>query len=125
AQADEFDVIVLDRMLPGGLDGIEICEKLRAEGNKTPIIMLTAKTQVRDKVAGLNAGADDYLIKPFAFEELLARIGVQFRILYMYDEIKKFLNTQESLSKQLLDLLEESPYQDNLPLSRLLYGALL
>jgi DNA-binding response OmpR family regulator len=76
---EEYDLIVLDRMLPGGMDGVEICQKLRAEKKHTPIIMLTAKDQVRDRVAGLNAGADDYLAKPFSFEELLARIRALLR----------------------------------------------
>lgn len=73
ASGEEFDVIVLDRMLPG-MDGIEICRKLRKEKNHTPILMLTAKAEIEDRVEGLNCGADDYLVKPFAFEELLARI---------------------------------------------------
>lgn len=79
ALGDEYDVIVLDRMLPGGMDGIAICEQLRAKGNQTPIIMLTAKGQIRDRVTGLNAGADDYLSKPFSFEELLARVRALMR----------------------------------------------
>ena len=66
-------------MLPGGMDGVAICEKLRAKGNQTPIIMLTAKGQIRDRVLGLNAGADDYLTKPFSFEELLARTRALMR----------------------------------------------
>jgi DNA-binding response OmpR family regulator len=74
ALADDYDAIILDRMLPGGMDGLEICEKIRANGIKTPVIMLTAKGHVRDRVEGLNAGADDYLVKPFSFEELLARL---------------------------------------------------
>jgi len=78
AEADEYDVIVLDRMLPG-MDGLAICQALREAGNATPILMLTAKDQVRDRVAGLNAGADDYLVKPFAFEELLARLQALLR----------------------------------------------
>jgi DNA-binding response OmpR family regulator len=74
AAGEEYDVIVLDLMLPK-INGIEICSKLRHEENKhTPIIILTAKGQLDDKVNGLNAGADDYLVKPFAFAELLARI---------------------------------------------------
>lgn len=73
AIGEEYDIIILDRMLPE-IDGIEICQKLRAEGNHTPILLLTAKGQLHDKVEGLNAGADDYLLKPFAFEELLARL---------------------------------------------------
>lgn len=79
AEGDEYDIIILDRMLPGGMDGVAICEKLRADGNHTPILMLTAKTMIRDRVAGLNAGADDYLGKPFSFEELLARVRALMR----------------------------------------------
>ncbi len=71
------DLVVLDRMLPG-LDGIEVAKRLRA-GSNTPIIMLTARDAVADRVEGLESGADDYLSKPFAFEELLARIRVQLR----------------------------------------------
>lgn len=73
ASNEEYDVIILDRMLPE-LDGIQVCQKLREEKNMTPILMLTAKTEVTDRVDGLDAGADDYLGKPFAFVELLARI---------------------------------------------------
>ncbi len=73
ASTEEYDVIILDVLLPG-INGVEICAKLRAKQIHTPILMLTAKGQVEDKVEGLNAGADDYLTKPFAFEELLARI---------------------------------------------------
>lgn len=72
ASGDEFDVIILDRMLPG-MDGLTICTTLRKQGIHTPILMLTAKGQVKDKVDGLNGGADDYMVKPFSFEELLAR----------------------------------------------------
>lgn len=79
AEHDDYDVIVLDRMLPGGMDGVQICETLRRAGNTTPILLLTAKAQIRDRVAGLNAGADDYLTKPFSFEELLARIRALMR----------------------------------------------
>jgi DNA-binding response OmpR family regulator len=79
ALTEEYDVIVLDRMLPGLLDGADICKEIRAKGIRTPVIMLTAKDKVEDRVGGLNAGADDYLIKPFAFEELLARIRALLR----------------------------------------------
>lgn len=79
ALADEYDCIILDRMLPGGFDGLEICAKLRENGVKTPILLLTAKGQIKDRVAGLNAGADDYLVKPFSFEELLARVRALMR----------------------------------------------
>ena len=73
AETGIFDVIILDRMLPGR-DGISILKYLREKGVKTPILMLTAKDSIADRVEGLDAGADDYLIKPFSTEELLARI---------------------------------------------------
>ena len=73
ASSEDYDVIVLDLMLPK-MDGMEICKKLRAEENHVPILMLTARGELADKVGGLNSGADDYLVKPFAFEELLARV---------------------------------------------------
>ncbi|HUW22362.1 MAG TPA: response regulator transcription factor [Candidatus Bathyarchaeia archaeon] len=74
AATEDYDVVVLDLMLPK-INGLDICRKLRKEENiHTPILMLTAKGQVEDKVNGLNSGADDYLVKPFAFNELLARI---------------------------------------------------
>lgn len=73
AAIESYDVLVLDRMLPDR-DGIEVCRNLRRRGIKTPVLLLTALSSVGDKVAGLDAGADDYLTKPFDFEELLARI---------------------------------------------------
>lgn len=76
---EEYDLMLLDRMLPGGIDGVEICRQVRAKEIHTPILMLTAKDQIRDRVTGLDSGADDYLIKPFAFEELLARIRALLR----------------------------------------------
>lgn len=78
AVTNDYDVIVLDRMLPG-MDGMVICKNLRAKQIHTPILLLTAKGQIQDRVEGLNAGADDYLTKPFAFEELLARIKALVR----------------------------------------------
>lgn len=71
------DLVILDWMLPG-LDGLEVCKRLRAASD-VPILMLTAKEDVQDRVQGLDAGADDYLVKPFAFDELLARIRALFR----------------------------------------------
>jgi len=73
AEGEEYDLIILDLMLPG-IDGLEICRKLRRAGINTPVLMLTAKGQVQDRVTGLDTGADDYVTKPFAFEELLARV---------------------------------------------------
>ncbi len=73
AESEEYDVIVLDLMLPG-MNGLEICRKLRRSGKNTPILMLTARNEVEARVEGLESGADDYLGKPFNFEELLARI---------------------------------------------------
>ena len=73
ASSEQFDVIILDIMLPG-MDGIEICKKLREQQIHTPILMLTSKSQIQDKVIGFNSGADDYLTKPFAFAELLVRV---------------------------------------------------
>ena len=75
---DDYDVVVLDRMLPG-MDGVELCEKVREENVHTPILMLTARGTIGDKVEGLNSGADDYLVKPFSFEELNARIKALLR----------------------------------------------
>ena len=73
ARAVEYDAILLDVMLPG-LDGVEVCRQLRADRIWTPVLMLTARDAVGDRVSGLDAGADDYLTKPFSFEELLARL---------------------------------------------------
>jgi heavy metal response regulator len=78
AKTNEYDLILLDLMLPK-MDGVAVCRGLREEKNPAPVIMLTAKDAVRDKVAGLDAGADDYLTKPFAFEELLARVRAILR----------------------------------------------
>jgi DNA-binding response OmpR family regulator len=73
AQSEEYDVIILDRLLPG-IDGIEICRTIRAKQIHTPVLLLTAKGQIEDKVEGLDTGADDYMVKPFAFSELFARV---------------------------------------------------
>jgi len=78
AVADEYDVIILDIMLPG-MNGYEVCRALRNDGNKTPILMLTARDAERDIVEGLDTGADDYLAKPFSFDVLLARIRALLR----------------------------------------------
>lgn len=79
ALSEPYDLVILDRMLPGSIDGLDICREMRAKGIHTPILILTAKDQIRDRVVGLNAGADDYLVKPFSFQELLARVRALLR----------------------------------------------
>jgi DNA-binding response OmpR family regulator len=79
ASDPDYDAIVLDRMLPGHIDGTELCRKLRENDISTPIIMLTARGTIGDKVEGLNSGADDYLVKPFSFDELTARVRALLR----------------------------------------------
>jgi DNA-binding response OmpR family regulator len=78
ARESSPDLAILDWMLPG-LTGVEVCRRLRATGNKIPVILLTAKDEVGDRVTGLDAGADDYVVKPFSIEELLARIRAHLR----------------------------------------------
>jgi two-component system OmpR family response regulator len=78
ATENDYDVIVLDMMLPG-IDGFEVCRRLRAEDRWAPVLMLTARDQVEDRVRGLDAGSDDYLTKPFSFAELVARLRALIR----------------------------------------------
>lgn len=78
AETESFDLIILDIMLPN-LDGISVCKELRKNDIQKPILMLTAKNSTKDKVAGLDSGADDYLTKPFDFEEFLARVRALLR----------------------------------------------
>lgn len=93
-ESESYQVIILDRRLPGRLEGIELCKELRAKDNNTPILLLTAKGQARDKVEGLNSGADDYLVKPFDFDELVARVRALARrtpttqpVILRYDQL--------------------------------------
>jgi len=86
--AEPFDLVVLDWMLPGR-DGIEILRTLRARGSRTPVLLLTARDAVEDRVLGLESGADDYLVKPFAFAELLARIRSLLRRASPAEALKK------------------------------------
>lgn len=76
---DDYDLVVLDRMLPGSFDGVELCRKVREQGKGIPILMLTARGAIGDRIEGLNSGADDYLIKPFSFDELIARVQALLR----------------------------------------------
>ena len=94
ALSEEYDLIILDIMLPI-IDGITLLKEVRKEKNETPILMLTAKGNVEDKVDGLNSGADDYLPKPFAFEELLARARALVR---RKDKIKNIVLTIDDLT---------------------------
>jgi two-component system, OmpR family, response regulator MprA len=75
---EEPDAMILDVLMPG-MDGLEVCRRIRGSGSKLPVLMLTARTEVEDRVAGLDAGADDYVTKPFALEELLARVRALLR----------------------------------------------
>ena len=79
AASENYDVIIMDSMLPGGVDGLAIIEALRKTGNKTPIMILSALSDVEERIRGLKAGCDDYLVKPFAFGELLARLDALLR----------------------------------------------
>jgi DNA-binding response OmpR family regulator len=81
AMSNDYDVIILDLMLPG-MGGLEILKEIRVQGKKTHVLVLTAKDTVQDRITGLDLGADDYLVKPFAFEELLARIRALLRRSY-------------------------------------------
>jgi DNA-binding response OmpR family regulator len=108
AKSNEYDVIILDIMLPG-LDGLSILKQLRNIGNKTHILILTAKDTLDDKVKGLDFGADDYLVKPFAFEELLARLRALTRRNYQQ---KRDCITIEDIK---IDLNKQQVYRKNQP----------
>lgn len=92
-QEQTFDVMVLDRTL-GGMSGIELCQQLRDDANYIPILMLTAMGAVSDRVEGLGAGADDYLTKPFAFDELIARVGALGRRSLSYSQAEQLEDIQ-------------------------------
>jgi len=83
-QDETFDLILLDIMLPG-ISGLDVCRKLRARNNNTPILMLTALDSIDERVTGLKLGADDYLVKPFEFDELIARLQALYRRKHGYD----------------------------------------
>ncbi len=105
AKSNEYDAIILDIMLPG-LDGLSILKQLRKAGSKTQILILTAKDKLEDKVKGLDFGADDYLVKPFAFEELLARLRALTRRNYQQ---KRSCITIEGIK---IDLNKRQVYKD-------------
>ena len=100
-ESAEYDAVVLDIMMPG-TDGLTVLRKMRRRNDATPVILLTAKDSIEDRVAGLDAGANDYLVKPFAFEELLARIRVLLRkpaetpkTCYRVGDLEVHMDTQE------------------------------
>lgn len=105
ASVNEYDLILLDIMLPIK-DGIEVCKSIRSAKNQTPIIMLTAKDSIEDKIKGLDIGANDYLAKPFSFAELLARIRVQLRT-------QNITQTKISIADLELDLLNKTAIRAN------------
>lgn len=109
ASGEDYSVIVLDLMLPK-MDGMQVCRKLRAEGKHTPILILTARGEINDRVDGLNAGADDYLVKPFAFAELVARIKALSR------RPKEELGNILSAGGLSLDTVNYSVFKDGKPI---------
>ncbi|HTK39338.1 MAG TPA: response regulator transcription factor [Patescibacteria group bacterium] len=109
AESDEYDLIIMDVMMPV-LDGVQASQKLRADGNHTPILMLTAKSQPRDIVTGLDAGADDYLPKPFSFDVLLARVRALLR------RPNETLDTILSVDDLELDVAKHSVTRGGVPL---------
>lgn len=109
AMGNEYDVIILDLMLPG-MPGLEVLKKIRSRGKKSHVLILTAKDTVEDRVAGLDLGADDYLVKPFAFEELLARIRALIRRSY-------YKKSSEIVVEDLrIDLNTRQVHRDGIPI---------
>ena len=103
AKSGEFDVIVLDLMLPD-MHGFDVCQKLRLEGDHTPILMLTAMDAIEDRIKGLKIGADDYLTKPFDFDELLARIEALVGRAHQFAPKTKVLQVADlTLDRELLE----------------------
>ena len=109
ANVNNYGVIILDIMIHGS-DGYEVCKKIRSHKIKTPIIMLSAKSAIEDKVKFLNLGADDYLTKPFDFEELLARINVQLRKKDQVDNILKIADLE-------LNVTTKQVYRNNIQIN--------
>jgi two-component system, OmpR family, copper resistance phosphate regulon response regulator CusR len=107
--AETFDLVVLDWMLPGR-SGIEILKTLRSRGNKTPVLLLTARDAVDDRVLGLESGADDYLVKPFAFAELVARIRTLLRRTGPSEPLKK------TIADLVVDLESRLAWRTNKPI---------
>lgn len=102
AETENYDLMVFDRMLPGRRDGLDVCRLLRKGGNTTPVLFLTAMGELSDRVQGLDGGGDDYLVKPFAFDELLARLRALTR------RPTKVLNPQLEVGNLVIDTTNKS-----------------
>jgi DNA-binding response OmpR family regulator len=109
-ESDRFDIVVMDVLLPG-MSGIEVCRAIRAEHIRVPILLLTALDQTEEKVAGLDAGADDYVTKPFPFEELLARMRALARRPYRFDPVAEA--TQLQCGDLVVDLMRHEVWRGN------------
>src|SRR5688500_8243475 len=107
ALSEEHDLILLDIMMPR-LDGFELCRELRRRGRRTPVLMLTAKGLINDRVQGLDAGADDYLVKPFSMRELLARVRALLRRAERADSAPETL----TLGGTVIDFVRQSALRD-------------
>jgi two-component system OmpR family response regulator len=112
ASTQVYDAIILDRMLPGGIDGLAIIEALRKTGNTTPILILSALAEVDDRINGLRAGGDDYLVKPFAFGELTARLDALARRARGNDT-----ETQLTVADLRIDLLARKVSRNGKPIA--------
>jgi two-component system, OmpR family, copper resistance phosphate regulon response regulator CusR len=109
-ESDRFDIVVMDILLPG-MSGIKVCRAIRAEHIRVPILLLTALDQTEEKVAGLDAGADDYLTKPFPFEELLARMRALARRPYRFDPVAEA--TQLHCGDLVVDLMRHEVWRSD------------
>jgi two-component system, OmpR family, response regulator len=111
AMTGEYAALILDRMLPG-LDGLSLTKQLRAQGNETPVLLITTMTGIDDRVEGLEGGADDYLVKPFAFAELLARVNALVRRADISDRAAQ---TKLSIADLQMDLIARTVHRGGEP----------
>ena len=122
AGENSADAVVLDVSMPR-LDGLEACRRLRRDGNSLPVLMLTARDAVSDRVAGLDAGADDYVVKPFALEELLARLRALLRRLGPQDgDVLRFADISLDPSTREVERSGETCYEIDIPGSGVAVG---
>jgi two-component system OmpR family response regulator len=113
ATTEHYDVIIMDRLLPGGIDGLSIIEALRKNGNQTPILILSALSDVDERIRGLKSGGDDYLTKPFAFGELLARLDALGRRGHASNNIETML----AVGDLRMDLLSRKVTREGRPIA--------